>query len=151
MPNTIFNTSDTSDTSLIQIQYIQILPIHAEFTGLMYWMYFDVFDVNTSSKPQIHAKYTIIHGKYICRAPPDFRFWRKHIQHVLKTGSMYWYIQYCLLHGQSWCLWTFYLNTSQYRKIHLNTSQYCKIHQNTSIISFYFIFNVFILLYDYFL
>ena len=134
-------------------------------------MYFDVFDVNTSSKPRIHAKYTIIHGKYICRAPPDFRFWRKHIkttntwyfecisdvyaiqyiQHVLKTGSMYWYIQYCLLHGQSWCLWTCYLNTSQYRKIHLNTSQYCKIHQNTSIISFYFIFNVFILLYDYFL
>ncbi len=54
MPNTIFNTSDTSDTSSIQTQYIQILPIHAEFTGPMYWMYFDVFDVNTSSKPRIH-------------------------------------------------------------------------------------------------
>ena len=50
MPNTILNTSDTSDTSSIQKQYIQILPIHAEFTGSMYWMYFDVFDVNTSSK-----------------------------------------------------------------------------------------------------
>ena len=76
MQNTILNTSDstdTSDTSSIQKQYIQILPIHAEFTGLMYWMYFDVFDVNTSSKPRIHPKYTIIHGKYICQAPPDFR------------------------------------------------------------------------------
>ena len=80
MHNTILNTSDTSDTSSIQKQYIQILPIHAEFTGLMYWMYFlmyrmylDVFDVNTSSKPRIHPKYTIIRGKYICQAPPDFR------------------------------------------------------------------------------
>ena len=73
MPNTILNTSDTSDTSSIQKQYIQILPIHAEFTGLMYWMYFDVFDVNTSSKTQIRPKYTIIHPKYIHVAPPDFR------------------------------------------------------------------------------
>ena len=109
MPNTILNTSDTSDTSSIQTQYIQILLIHPEFTGPMYQMYFDVLDVNTSSKLQIHPKYTKIHGKYIHRAPPDFRFWRKHqkttntwyferishvyaiqyIQHVLKTGSMY--------------------------------------------------------------
>jgi hypothetical protein len=73
MPNTIFSTSDTSDASSIQTQYIQILPIHPEFTGPMYWMYFDVFDVNTSSKPRIHPKYTIIHGKYICQAPPDIR------------------------------------------------------------------------------
>jgi hypothetical protein len=68
MQNTILNTSDstdTSDTSSIQKQYIQILPIHAEFTGLMYWMYFDVFDVNTSSKTRIRPKYTIIHTKYI--------------------------------------------------------------------------------------
>jgi hypothetical protein len=98
----------------------------------MYWMYLDVFDVNTSSKPRIHPKYTIIHGKYICRAPPVFRFWRKHqkttntwyfqcishvyaiqyIQHVLKTGSMYWYIQYCLIHGSLSCLRTCPLNTS---------------------------------------
>ena len=132
MPNTIFNTSDTSDTSSIQTQYIQILPIHPDFAGLMYWMYLDVFDVNTSSKPRIHPKYTIIHGKYICLAPPVFRFWRKHqkttntwyfqcishvsaiqyIQHVLKTGSMYWYIQYCLIHGSLSCLRTCTLNTS---------------------------------------
>ena len=65
MQNTILNTYDTSDTSSIQKQYIQILPIHAEFTGLMYWMYFDVFDVNTSSKTRIRSKYTIIHPKYI--------------------------------------------------------------------------------------
>ena len=65
MPNTILNTSDTSDTSSIQKQYIQILPIHAEFTGSMYWMYFDVFDVNTSSETLIHPKYPIIHAKYI--------------------------------------------------------------------------------------
>ena len=58
MPNTILNTSDTSDTSSIQKQYIQILPIHAEFTGPMYWMYFDVFDVNTSSKSRIRPKYS---------------------------------------------------------------------------------------------
>ncbi len=80
MPNTIYNTSDTSDTSSIQTQYIQILPIHPELTGPMYWMYLDVFDVNASSKPRIHPKYTIIHGKYICLAPPVFRFWRKHLK-----------------------------------------------------------------------
>ena len=36
-------------------------------------MYFDVFDVNTSSKTRIRPKYTIIHPKYIYVAPPDFR------------------------------------------------------------------------------
>ena len=75
MTNTILNTSDTSDTSSIQKQYIQILPIHAEFTGLMYWMYFDVFNVNTSYKTRIRPKYTKIHPKYIHVAPPDFRKW----------------------------------------------------------------------------
>ena len=73
MPKTIFSTSDTSDTSSIQTQYIQILPIHPEFTGPMYWMYFDVFDVNTSSKTQIRPKYMIIHPKYIYIAPSVFR------------------------------------------------------------------------------
>ena len=57
MPNTIFNTSDTSDTSSIQTQYIQILPIHPDFAGLMYWMYLDVFDVNTSSKFTLKHEY----------------------------------------------------------------------------------------------
>jgi hypothetical protein len=65
MQNTILNTSDTSDTSSIKKQYNQILPIHAELTGLMHWMYFDVFDDNTSLKTQIRPKYTIIHPKYI--------------------------------------------------------------------------------------
>jgi hypothetical protein len=31
----------------------------------LYWMYFAVFDVNTSSKTRIRPKYTMIHSKYI--------------------------------------------------------------------------------------
>ena len=138
MPNTIFNTSDTSDTTSIQKQYIQILPIHAEFTGLMYWMYFDVFDVNTSSKKRIRPNYTIIHQKYIYLAPPDFR----KRQNTLKTANTWlfeciWrvlgtqYIQHVLIHRQHVVIHPILTNTwIPIMSLDLRI-QYISIHPNT--------------------